>query len=139
MSFNGILVAKLEVLDRVLAELRTLPVLTEDDLRKNWERKRAIERNLQLLVEVVVDVCQRILSLKQQTPASSGAQAVARCQELGVITNQVPYDRIVQFRNFIVHRYDSIDSSILLDVLHNRLRDFETFRDEVLRYGKAQS
>ena len=53
------------------------------------------------------------------------------------------YRKIVQFRNFIVHRYERIDSAILVDISNNRLHDFEHFRDEVMLYvshgiGQAQ-
>jgi hypothetical protein len=39
---------------------------------------------------------------------------------------------MVQFRNFVVHRYERIDTEILVEIVNNRLDDFEKFRDEVL-------
>ena len=39
----------------------------------------------------------------------------------------------------IVHRYDHIESSILVDVVNNHLQDFERFRDEVMSYVSQSS
>jgi uncharacterized protein YutE (UPF0331/DUF86 family) len=41
---------------------------------------------------------------------------------------------MVQFSNFIVHRYDRIDVAILVDVVNNRLSDFDRFKAEILAY-----
>ena len=45
---------------------------------------------------------------------------------------------MVQFRNFIVHRYENIDVEILADIVNQRLGDFDGFRDEVLRYCRRE-
>ncbi|MBE0618675.1 MAG: DUF86 domain-containing protein, partial [Proteobacteria bacterium] len=45
-----------------------------------------------------------------------------------------PYRRMVQFRNFVVHRYDRVDAAILAEIVHRRLGDFERFGREVLAH-----
>jgi uncharacterized protein YutE (UPF0331/DUF86 family) len=59
---NGVIAQKLQHLDTILTELRSLGCLTVQDLEMDWRTKRAVERSLQILVEIVIDVCQRILS-----------------------------------------------------------------------------
>jgi uncharacterized protein YutE (UPF0331/DUF86 family) len=52
----------------------------------------------------------------------------------GVILKKFSADRcrpMIQFRNYIVHRYERIDSAVLADILRNHLDDFAAFRDEV--------
>ena len=56
----------------------------------------------------------------------------------GVISDRDAYRKMVQFRNFFVHRYESMDVEILADVVNNRLSDFEAFRSEILKYEKSQ-
>jgi len=41
---------------------------------------------------------------------------------------------MVQFRNFIVHRYEKVDTAILVDMVNRRLSDFDRFRSEILDY-----
>ena len=131
---NGVVAAKLQNLDRVLVELRSLGELSPARLEQDWIVRRAVERDLQLLVEVVIDVCQRLLSVAGQTPATSAADAIARCVEIGVLRSPAPYQEMVRFRNFIVHRYEYIDAAIVAKVVNEELRGFEQFRDEVLAY-----
>jgi len=77
---NGIIAQKLQSLDEVLIELRTLGQISRQQLDQDWRTKKAVERNLQILVEVVIDVCQRLLSLAGQTPATTGRDAVDRAE-----------------------------------------------------------
>ena len=135
---NGVLTAKLQSLEVALNELRSLGKLTSDQLRDDWRTRRAVERDLQIVIEVVIDVCQRVIALHQQAPAATSAQAVERCVQLGVLSQNPAYEKMVQFRNFVVHRYENIDVEIVADIVNNRLGDFDRFRDEVLRYYRRE-
>lgn len=131
---NGVILQKLQSLEQVLAELRTLGQVSVADLQADWRTHRAVERNLQLLVEVVIDVCQRIISLSGQTPATTGREAIERCIRSGILSDTAAYHQMAQFRNFIVHRYEQIDTAILVNMVNRHLGDFDRFRDEILRY-----
>jgi uncharacterized protein YutE (UPF0331/DUF86 family) len=134
---NGVIQSKLQTLDQFLAELRTVGTVTTVSLEQDWRTRRAIERNLQVLTEIVVDVCQRLIAVAGQSPAATAGDAVLRCVDLGVFPSAEPYRRMVQFRNFVVHRYERVDSAILADIVNNRLGDFERFRDEVQKYAAS--
>ncbi len=134
---NGVIGEKLQTLDQVLAELRSLGPVTPSQLSADWRTRRAVERDLQILVEVVIDVCQRLLSLAGQSPATTGADAVARCVQLGALRDRDGYRRMAQFRNFIVHRYEQVDVAVLVEMLARKLPDFEAFRSDVLAYTQA--
>jgi uncharacterized protein YutE (UPF0331/DUF86 family) len=41
-------------------------------------------------------------------------------------------------RNFIVHRYETIDANVLSTVVNRHLPDFDRFRDEILAYVAQQ-
>jgi uncharacterized protein YutE (UPF0331/DUF86 family) len=133
---NGVIARKLQSLDEVLAELRSLGQVDTAQLKNDWRTQRAIERDLQVLVEIVIDVCQRLISLAGQTPAATGADAIERCVQLKVLSDDDVYRKMVGLRNFIVHRYEHIDVNILVDMVNQRLPDFEQFRAEVLAYVK---
>ncbi len=136
---NGVILQKLQTLDEVLLELHSLGKVKVVQLNNDWRTRRAVERDLQVLVEIVIDVCQRIISLAGQTPATTGADAIARCIQLGALSDQAPYRKMAQFRNFIVHRYERVDTAILADMVNHRLRDFEQFRSEILTYVQNNS
>ena len=112
---NGVIAQKLQTLDEILTELRSLGPVEANRLNNDWRTRRAVERDLQVLVEIVIDICQRLISLAGQSPASTGVDAIERCIQLGVLTDGKVYRDMVRFRNFIVHRYEQVDVNILVD------------------------
>ncbi len=135
---NGVVLRKLRSLDDTLEELYSLGSVTLDLLKDDWRTLRAAERDLQILIEIVVDVCQRLISLAGKTPEETGAEAVKRCVKLGALSSSEPYRKMIQFRNFIVHRYEQIDTSIVVTILNRNLGDFKHFREQVLSYLEKQ-
>ncbi|MCK5912555.1 MAG: DUF86 domain-containing protein [Desulfuromusa sp.] len=131
---NGVILRKLESLDEVLRELESLGQVSIEILADDWLTRRAIERDLQVLVEIVLDICQRLISLANEVPDTTGSAAVKKCVELGVLSGVDPFRKMVQFRNFIVHRYEQVDIGILVGMVNENLKDFKQFKDEVLNY-----
>jgi len=138
MAVNGVVLQKLQTLDQILLELQSLGQISVIQLENEWQTRRAVERDLQLLVEIVIDTCQRLISLAGQSPATTEGESVSRCVQMGVLSDYEAYSKMVQFRNFIVHRYDRVDAAILVDMVNRRLSDFMQFRDEVLAYVQKQ-
>jgi uncharacterized protein YutE (UPF0331/DUF86 family) len=91
-------------------------------------------RDLQVLIEMMIDVCQRLIALAGQTPVTTAREAIERCVQPGILARYEAYHRMVQFRHFIVHHYERIDTAILADIVNQRLGDMERFRDEILAY-----
>ncbi|RME87792.1 MAG: DUF86 domain-containing protein [Anaerolineae bacterium] len=134
MKANGVVLRKLSVIEQVVRELRSLGHVRVSQLEEDWRTRRAVERSLQVAVEAVIDVCQRIISVQDLTPAATGRESIARCVEIGALSSETPYRRMVQFRNFIVHRYEQVDAAILADIVNRRLDDFERFIREIRAY-----
>ena len=109
---NGVIAQKLQTLDEVLLELRSLGQITADQLHADWRTRRAVERDLQVLIEIMIDVCQRLIALAGRAPAVTARDAVERCVQLGALSRYEAYHRMVQFRNFIVHHYERVDTAI---------------------------
>ncbi len=131
---NGVILRKLEKLDETLHELESLGHVKVVTLKKDWIIRRAVERNLQVLSEIVLDICQRLISISGEAPATTGAGAVRRCVTLGIFSAPDPFQKMIQFRNFIVHRYEQIDVEILSSMCNKHLSDYKQFKTEVLEY-----
>lgn len=139
MSVNGVIIGKLQHLDEILAKLRSLGPLNRTQLDTDWRTKMAVERAIQVLVEIIIDVSQRVIAEDGQTPAGSGREAIERCVQMGVLSSIEPYQRMIQFRNFVVHLYERVETMFLVDIVNKRLADFESFRDEVLAYAEQSN
>ena len=131
MAVNDVIAAKLELLSRYLERLRHIVPPSRAVLEGNWERQKAVERILQVMVEVVIDVADRLISLRGLPPSATAASSLERLAELGILKDAARYRDLVRFRDFIVHRYEDVDLSIVFGILSRHLGDFEEFAREV--------
>jgi uncharacterized protein YutE (UPF0331/DUF86 family) len=86
---------------------------------------------LQVMVEVVIDVAERIIANKGIGPAATSAEAMEKLVELQVLKSAQPYTDMIRFRNLIIHQYEEIDPAIVFNIAKNKLDGFRQFRDEV--------
>ncbi len=124
----------MQALERALSELRTVAPITPADLTADWRIQRAVERNVLILVDVVVEVCQRVAGNTGRTRLPSLGDAVARCVRLGALSAAVNYVGLVRLANFPVYRYETIEAGMLAEMVNGQLDDFARFRDEMGAY-----
>lgn len=93
--------------------------------------QKATERSLQISIEVMIDVSERILALNEIEPANTSAENMKKLEQLGIIKSFDDYANMVRFRNFIVHRYEKIDIEIIYSIIKNNLYLFTQFVDEI--------
>ena len=125
---------KLHAFDRALAELRSAGRITPASLATDWRLHRAVERDVLILVDVVVEVCQRVAGNAGKTRLPSMGDAVARCVRLGALSAEVNYVALVRLANFPVYRYEAIEAEMLVEIVNEQLGDFARFREEMGAY-----
>ena len=133
MPINGVVESKLRFLEQVLADLESWPLGGLAEFARSSMLRRAVERALQLGVESMIDVAERILAGKHLPPTDTAAQNLKRLQEIGVLEDADRHAEMVRFRNFIVHRYEQIDAEIVYGLAKNKLGRFRDFTDEIRR------
>ena len=115
MLINGVGTAPLQRLDQVLLELRSLGELTVERLQQVWLVRRAVERDLQIAVEVLIDVCQRVISLQGSPPGATARAALETCERLGMLKSSEKYRSLVGFRNILLHDDDNLRLEVVAD------------------------
>ncbi len=131
---NGVITGKLSNLDVILAELSSVQPLTIKQLEESWQLRKSVERNIQLAVEIVLDVCHRLIALAGRSPVPTSRAAVEAVVQLGVLDSPDPYRQMVGMRNILVHRYESIDPAMVIAIVNNHLGDFHQFKTEILNH-----
>ena len=132
MKYNGVIHKKFALLDKNLTRLQNrFEKVNFDEFKGDWELRSACERVLQVMVEIVIDVSERIIALNNAGPVSTSGEAIEKLVELGVIKSAEPYKTMVKFRNIVVHQYEEVEPEILYNIAKNKLNDFKSFRDEV--------
>jgi uncharacterized protein YutE (UPF0331/DUF86 family) len=133
MPINGVVESKLRFLEQTLADLESWPLGDLAEFAGNSLLRRAVERALQLAVESMIDVAERILAGQHLVPADTAAQSLKRLQEIGILKEVDRYAEMVRFRNFIVHRYEQIEPQIVYGLAKAKLGHFRDFIDEIRR------
>ncbi len=132
MKYNGVIHKKFALLDKNLVRLQNrFEKVDFDEFKSDWELRCACERVLQVMVEIVIDVAERIIALNNAGPVSTSGEAIEKLVELGVIKSAEPYKTMVKFRNIVVHQYEEVEPEILYNIAKNKLNDFKSFRDEI--------
>ena len=132
MRHNGVIQRKFALLDKYLLQLQSsLKDVGFETFRDDWVLQRMTERALQVMVEIVIDIAERIIAVQNAGPAASATEAIQKLVELGVLKSAKPYINMVRFRNLIVHQYEEIDPEILYNLARNQLEDFRQFRNEI--------
>ena len=121
-----------EVLARKLAKLREflsdLKKFEDASLEVVENDHYAIERLLQLLVEVATDILAHELSSRGIVPASY-RETIRKGVEEGYLSPElgVRLERATGLRNVRVHLYEELDMEILGDSINPALEDFGEF------------
>ena len=136
MKYNGVIQRKFALLDKQLVELQNHTKNVDfDRFKNNWAMRSMSERALQVMVEIVIDVAERIIALENAGPTATAVEAIGRLVELNVLKSTQPYNDMVRFRNLIVHQYEEIDPAIIYDIIKNKLDNFRQFRNEIDNQG----
>ena len=134
MKYNGVIQRKFALLDKQLLQLQKhVKGVDLDSFKSDWAMRSMSERALQVMVEIVIDVAERIIALENAGPAATSAEAIEKLVELNVLKSAQPYSDMVRFRNLIVHQYEEIDPTLLYDIIINKLDNFRQFRNEIDR------
>lgn len=131
MKYNGVIENKLRLLEQKIEEIRSWDITSLEDIKKSSLIRNAVERALQVAIEIMIDVAERILAIENRKPPMSSAEVIAKLEDLGVIKEFDKYIDMVRFRNFIVHRYEYVDVNILFTIVNKKLHCFESFVDEI--------
>lgn len=120
---------KLRRMEELLRELAGAGVDTLEDFKKDVVRKRFIERNMELAVEQMIDVCKHLVSgldLREPETYSECFDLLAE-KEIVAGENLDVFKSMVRFRNFLIHAYEGVDDSVTYGIYKKRLGDFGLF------------
>lgn len=134
MGENGVIIAKLSIIEDYMVKLKKYLPITLEQLKADWGLQKIIERSLQVMIEVMIDIAERIIAYNNMIPGDTSANSLKKIEELGVISDSEKYIKMIRFRNLIVHKYDTIDYDIIYSIVSNNLEDFTQFVQEIRAY-----
>lgn len=123
---------KLFLIEESLNKLNQLKKenLTLDKYRNSWKDKDAAERNLQKIVEAIIDFGKMIIADNKYREPGNNREVFLILEENGSFpANYLPLmDMMIGMRNIIVHSYERIDDAIVFEVLQKGLKDIKKIK-----------
>lgn len=136
MVDDDVIVDKLRYINRYTDDLKQIRGMSKEDYVEDMVTQRAVERTLMNLVQACIDLAQHIRSAEDLSPTGTAKQEMQALGNADIISRetQEKMEEAIGFRNILAHRYGDIDHEVVFDVLHNDLRWFEQFQQELARW-----
>ncbi len=112
-----------------MKELHDLLPENDQEFYNSLEKRRAIERQLQICIEAVVDIAFLLLKLLQFGPPQNEGNIFDLLDDY--LTNTENLKAMKGFRNILVHQYGKVDQNRVLQFTKENLDDFYTFVGDV--------
>ncbi|MBU1209634.1 MAG: DUF86 domain-containing protein [Proteobacteria bacterium] len=127
---------KLAQVDSYLGQMREFSKISLTAYKNDWKTQRIVERTLQILIEVCVDIANHIISDQGMRLPTGYADTFEVLQEVKVISKRlgVTMAKMAKFRNIVVHQYEKIDPVIVVSILRKNLIDFEKYKKAIINY-----
>jgi uncharacterized protein YutE (UPF0331/DUF86 family) len=131
---------KLAQIETYLKQIGDFSKISLIQYKKNWKTQRIVERTLQILIEVCVDIANHIISDQGMRLPTGYADTFKVLKENKVIGKTLCeiLEKMAKFRNVVVHQYETIDPMIVVSILHKNLRDFEKYKKAIIKYLSSQ-
>ncbi|MDO8136438.1 MAG: DUF86 domain-containing protein [Candidatus Brocadiales bacterium] len=129
------LLRKLAEMEDYLGQIKEFSHITPEDYAKDWKTQRIVERTLQIMIEICVDIANHIIADRKYRVPFSYADTFKVLQEEGIIHAELSgnMERMARFRNILVHHYNKLDASTMVTLLREQLEDFLRYKDSILR------
>lgn len=121
--------AKLSYIQAYYEELANVLVYSNEDIKKDFLKLRALERILQLIVDEIIDVNNHIIR-----HANLGVPDDFQSSFMALSDNKILPDDfaeriapVVGLRNRLVHRYEKINLNTLFDAVRKNKEDFRGY------------
>lgn len=121
--------AKLSYIQAYYEELANVLVYSNEDIKKDFLKLRALERILQLIVDEIIDVNNHIIR-----HANLGVPDDFQGSFMVLSDNKILPDDfaeriapVVGLRNRLVHRYEKINLNTLFDAVRKNKEDFRGY------------
>jgi uncharacterized protein YutE (UPF0331/DUF86 family) len=137
---NLLIGRKLAQIDTYLKQIKEYSKISLVQYKNNWKTERIVERTLQILIEVCLDIANHLISDKEMRLPTGYADTFKVLAENKVINKKLfeALEKMAKFRNVVVHQYETIDPAIVISILQRNLSDFEKYKKAIIQYLSSQ-
>jgi len=141
MIMDRTVTRKLQELEECIRQLRKLQGYSYDEVVDDMEKIWAIERGIQVSIQIIIDVGNYILASIGENHVEDYTKIFDKLGQHGVLPSEFALEirGMAGFRNILVHRYTEVDLKRVYHVLQNRLDDFMKYIEYIESYLHTQN
>ncbi|ADI74071.1 protein of unknown function DUF86 [Methanohalobium evestigatum Z-7303] len=138
MDAKNKILRKLNFMQKRVNYLKTIDT-EKMDLQDNYEMRSAVERNIQIAIECVIDIGLVIISKEGLKKPEDYENVILILGKNAIIPEDFAKDfsTVASWRDALVHVDDEINTSLLENFLREQLGDFERYGKYILDYLDA--
>jgi len=127
---------KLSHIQTYYQELEGVLGYSDQEIKSDILRLRALERIIQLIVDEITDINNHIIRYAQLRVPEDFQSAFLILAENKILPEEFArrIAPVVGLRNRLVHRYEKVDVEMLLDMIRKSKGDFKNYIKHILEY-----
>jgi uncharacterized protein YutE (UPF0331/DUF86 family) len=128
--------ARLDIILERVTRIKLIETMTEEQYLKDELLQGAIERNLQIIAQAIIDICTHLVAHNHWGSPKSYADAVTIIANHKVLDSTLAERLIylVKLRNILVHLYLKVDQKIVYKSAKSIITDAKLFSDTILKF-----
>lgn len=133
---NDIVLNKKESIERCIRQIRTYYAFPSDlPFEEDYLKQDAIALNMQRACEQCIDLANHTIRVRKLGLPKESKESFRILGENRIIPKDLAarLERMVGFRNVLVHEYQRLDIGLMIEVIENRLDDLLLFVDCIVR------
>lgn len=133
---NDIVLNKKESIERCIKQVKSYYSLDSDiPFKEDLLKQDAIAINLQRACEQAIDLANHIIKSKKLGLPKESRESFQLLKQNNIIPKDlaVKLEKMVGFRNILVHQYQQLDLDLLVDIIENRLVDLLDYSNLLLK------
>ncbi|RLF59413.1 MAG: DUF86 domain-containing protein [Thermoplasmata archaeon] len=136
MVDKDLIEGKFDIIERNLDFIRdNYSDIGPEDLENSYKDYQALKFSLFEMIEACIDIANHIISSERLRRAESYADMFKVLGESKVIPKDLAerLSLMARFRNLLIHRYETLDSNRIVEIVRDHLTDIEMFMEEIRR------
>ncbi len=136
LEMNDIILNKKESIERCVKNARIYySISSEVPFEKDYFKQDAIAINIQRACEQSIDLANYIIKKKKLGLPKASRESFSILVENNIIDSVLSSNlqRMVSFRNILIHEYKKLDITLMKDVIENHLNNLIEFTNIILR------
>jgi len=120
---------KIQYIEENRRKLDQLKSYTLEEFVADFRNVEAAKHLLQVNIEAMIDVANHIIARNRWTTPATSSDSLNILRQHGYFgeKEQKLFNRMVKFRNRVVHLYHMVDDTEIYKILHEGLDDFSLF------------